>query len=181
METSPVAISTNRFFLRTLTPDDVSDRYVSWFGDGYVGQYISAATLKPSLNSLKQYVRERSGRDDVIFLGIFEKKSGFHIGNVKYDPLNSGLRYAIMGMLIGEPNWRGKGVAAEVLLASAEWLWQYRNIRQVILGVNCDNIAAIKAYSKVGFIEEPTEFILPPLNGNITMVWRLKQARIKNC
>jgi len=112
-----------------------------------------------------------------IFLGIFEKKSGFHIGNVKYDPLNSGLRYAIIGMLIGEPSWRGKVVAAEVLLASGDWLRQYRNIRQVLLGVSCDNIAAIKAYNKVGFVEESTEFIPPPLNGNITMVWNLTKHK----
>jgi ribosomal-protein-alanine N-acetyltransferase len=174
METALVVISTNRFSLRTLAPDDVSNRYVSWFGDYEVGQYISAAAFKPSLNSLQKYVRERSGRDNVIFLGIFEKKSGLHIGNIKYEPMNSALRYAVMGVLVGEPGWRGKGVAAEVLLASAEWLWQHRNIRQIILGVSCDNIAAIKAYSKVGFIEEPTKFVPPPLKGNMTMVWHLK-------
>ncbi len=65
METPLVVISTNRFFLRTFSPDDVSDNYVSWFDDEKVEQYISAADSKPSLNSLQQYVRQRSGRDDV--------------------------------------------------------------------------------------------------------------------
>jgi RimJ/RimL family protein N-acetyltransferase len=109
-------------------------------------------------------------------LGIFDKITNLHIGNIKYEPVNSKLRYAIMGILIGEAEWRGKGVASEVLLASAKWLWNNRNIQQIILGVSHSNLAAIRAYRKVGFVNQATEYIPTISRDNMTMVWILNSA-----
>ena len=111
----PVKIITNRFVLRPLRLDDVSDHYVSWLSDHATSQYINAAAAKPNLVHLRQYVLERSDLEDMMFLGIFDKITELHIGNIKYEPVNSELGYTIMGILIGEPDWRGKGVAAEVI------------------------------------------------------------------
>lgn len=169
----PTQLLTNRFILKPLSVGDVSDSYVSWLRDQTAQQYISAAASQPDITVLRRYVAERSGREDVVFLGIFEKITGLHIGNIKYEPVNSKSGYAIMGILIGAPDWRGKGVAAEVLSASAEWLRQHRNIRQIVLGVSRSNILAIRAYSKVGFIEEATEFISNVSPDSLTMVWHL--------
>ncbi|WP_294261468.1 GNAT family N-acetyltransferase [Propionivibrio sp.] len=166
-------ILTDRFVLRPLDVGDVTDRYAGWLGDQATSQYISATASKPDLADLREYVVQRSGREDVLFLGIFEKRSGLHVGNIKFEPLSSELGYATMGILIGESDWRGKGVAAEVLMGSAEWLRQHRNIRQIVLGVSCANTAAICAYKKVGFVEETTEFIPSPLPQTMTMVWHL--------
>lgn len=170
---APGEILTHRFVLRPLNVDDVSDRYVGWLRDQAAQQYISAAASRPDLVALRRYVAERSGRENVVFLGIFEKLNGLHVGNIKYEPIDSELGYAIMGILIGEPHWRGKGTAAEVLAASAEWLRQHRNIRQIALGVSRANTAAIHAYKRVGFVEEPTAFIQTVSPEHLTMVWRL--------
>lgn len=159
--------------LRPLDMDDVSERYLGWLKDQAAQQYISAAVSQTDLTALQLYVAERSGREDVVFLGIFEKITGLHIGNIKYEPVNSELGYAIVGILIGAPDWRGRGVAAEVLLASAEWLRQHRKIRQIVLGVSRTNTAAIHAYKKVGFVEEATEFIPIVSPEGLTMVWHL--------
>lgn len=166
-------IFTNRFVLRPLNVGDVTDRYIGWLKDQAAQQYINAAVLQPDITWLRQYVLERSGRDDVVFLGIFKKENRLHIGNIKYEPVNSELGYAIMGLFIGETDWRGRGVATEVILASAEWLRLHRNIKQILLGVNRTNTAAILAYQKVGFVAEPTKFaqVLPP--EYMTMVWHL--------
>ena len=170
-------IVTNRFLLRPLDVKDVSDRYVAWLGDPVIGQYISSAANRPTLADLKQYVLQRVFRDDVVFLGIFEKESGLHIGNIKFEPVNSELGYTIMGILIGDSNWRGKGVAAEVLIASADWLRRHRNINQIALGVSRSNVRAIAAYRKVGFVEHTTDLIPDVLAEGITMIWHLKTTR----
>lgn len=171
--TAPVEIATARFLLRPLTEHDVTERYLGWLRDAESRKFIIAAARTEGLLDLEQYVRDRSGRDDIFFLGIFEKTNGLHIGNIKYEPVNSVLGYAIMGILIGEPDWRGKGVAAEVLAATAKWLHQHRNIREIALGVDRTNIAAIGAYSKVGFVEESTDFIPDVLPQHMAMVWHL--------
>ena len=168
-------IPTNRFVLRPLRVDDVNERYANWLSDQATSQYITA---KLNLADLRQYVHECSAREDVMFLGIFEKETGLHIGNIKYEPVNTELGYAIMGILIGDPDWRGKGVAAEVLLASAEWLSKCRNIKQIVLGVSRTNIAAIRAYQKVGFIEETSRYIPSVSVENMTMAWHLKALHL---
>ena len=169
----PTEILTDRFVLRPLKVGDVTDRYVGWLMDQPTSQYITAAASKPSLTDLRQYVLDRSARIDVIFLGIFEKNTLLHIGNIKFEPLSSELGYATMGILIGEPGWRGRGVAVEVLLGSVEWLRQYRSIRQIVLCVSRANTAAICAYKKVGFVEEATDFIPLLAPEAVTMVWHL--------
>ena len=169
-----VEITTERFLLRELTEEDVTQRYLGWLSDSESKKFIAAATAVQKLSDLRQYVLERVGRDGILFLGIFEKASGLHIGNIKYEPVDSALGYAIMGMLIGDLAYRGKKVGAEVLNASAGWLKEHRNIRQIVLGVSKDNHAAVKAYEKAGFVVADTPHIQKPMPGAITMVWRLE-------
>ncbi len=166
-------IVTDRFMLRELTADDATERYLNWFDDSDTKKFIVASSSTKNLSDLKQFIIERTGREDILFLGIFKKNSGLHIGNIKYEPVNSHLGYAIMGIMIGDSEFRGKGVASEVLKASAQWLKLYRNINQIVLGVNKDNLGAIRSYEKVGFIVSNTPHI-PKLNAKaITMVWNL--------
>lgn len=168
-----IEITTERFLLRPLTESDVTEKYLNWFGDADARKFITAAASTKGFEDLRVYVRERIGREDILFLGIFGKDTGLHIGNIKFEPVNTELGYAIVGMLIGDPDYRGKGVTAEVLRASARWIKQYRNIKQIALGVNKANIAAIRAYEKVGFVVSKTEFIS---NHPSTMVWDLAKG-----
>lgn len=168
-----VKIATERFLLRSLTEDDITERYLSWLGNVDAKKFITAATKTKNLSDLRRYVRDRIGRDNILFLGIFEKTTWLHIGNIKYEPVNSELGYAIMGILLGDPIYRGKGVTAEILTASAQWLKYHRKIKQVLLGVSKNNLAAIRAYKKVGFVEADTPFIQKSTSEVITMVWDL--------
>lgn len=165
-------IFTNRFILRLLNVDDVTDRYLGWLKDETTSKFISSTNL--NINELREYVLERLNRDDVLFFGIFERITGLHIGNVKYEPVNSKLRYATVGILIGEADWRGKGVVTEVLSESTIWLHQYHNIEQIVLGVSFANLAAIQAYKKAGFIEQTSMHIQNDSPENMTMVLELK-------
>ena len=168
--TEQIEIITDRFLLRPLTESDVTERYLNWLGDADAQKFITAAATTQGLEDLRIYVRERMGREDILFLGIFEKRTGLHIGNIKYEPVKSKLGYAIMGILIGDPEYRGRGVTGEVLDASAQWLKKNRNIQQILLGVDKGNHAAVRAYGKLGFVFSKTEF-LP--NHPSTMVWDL--------
>jgi RimJ/RimL family protein N-acetyltransferase len=165
-------IETARFSLRPLTVADASDRYLSWLRDRDAVKYIVASASTRGLDDLRAFIAARAGRDDVLLLGIFDRESGTHVGNIKYEPVDSVAGYAVMGILIGEPTYRGRGVTGEVLRATAEWLRTHRQIRQVVLGVDTDNHAAIRAYEKVGFVHAATPHIAPS-SGAITMVWDL--------
>ncbi|MCE9619624.1 MAG: GNAT family N-acetyltransferase [Planctomycetes bacterium] len=166
----PIAIETQRFLLRPLTEADATDRYLQWLADENARRFITAASGTNTLETLRHFVRERCGRDDVLFLGIFDRTTGLHIGNIKYEPVDSAKGYAIMGLLIGDAGSRGSGVAGEVLEASAAWLRLHRGIRQIVLGVQKDNVAAIRAYEKAGFKIAVTPHIPNPAGNALTMV-----------
>ncbi len=162
-------IKTQRFILRPLIESDVSERYLSWLSDDSALLFISASGEKISLDYLREYVALRKKRNDVLFLGIFTMDEE-HIGNIKYEPIDSEQKNAVMGILIGEVSWRGKGVAGEVIQASANWLNYNRGISYISLGVDVKNRYAIAAYRKLGFKEKKTPLI-PESNCDIcTMV-----------
>ncbi len=162
-----VEISTHRFTLKSLYLADVTQRYADWLSDSSINQFISS---RLSLEDLQRYVLERTNRDDVLFLGIFNKVDGLHIGNIKYEPINTLQQYAIMGILIGDSEWRGKGVAGEVILASADWLHKNKSINHFVLGVSKTNSAAIRAYQKIGFIEKSSKYLPDQEIENTTMI-----------
>ena len=161
---------TERFYLNELIEGDATERYLGWFDDSETKKFITAASSTKNLSDLRQYILERVGREDILFLGIFEKISGLHIGNIKYEPVNTELGYAIMGIMIGDPAYRGKGVGTEVLIVSAQWLKLYRNIKQIVLGVSNKNLGAIRAYEKAGFLISDTPYIPNRSPGAISMV-----------
>lgn len=81
----------------------------------------------------------------MLFLGIFERATQRHIGNIKFEPVDRQAGYAVFGILIGDADFRGKGVVAEVIAASSVWL-KWQGLREIVLGVDMDNEPAIRAY-----------------------------------
>jgi RimJ/RimL family protein N-acetyltransferase len=167
-----VCLETPRFRLRELTLEDVTERYLGWFRDPDAARHIASAGDTRELSDLTAYVAARLNRDDVLFLGIFDRTSGEHIGNLKYEPVNAVEGYAIMGILIGEPAYRGRGAAAEVLAASARWLRDHRDITEVVLGVSTTNERAIRSYQAAGFAIEDSPHMPGPHPEYYTMVLR---------
>ena len=153
---TPVVIETRRFLLRELTVKDVSTRYLSWLDDSAAKKWISTAESTRGLADLREYVRQRVGREDVFFLGIFSKDDNLHVGNIKFEPIHRDEGWAEMGVLIGDSAFRGKRVFPEVLAASSAWLKVNRQIERICLGVDLGNLPAVSAYLNAGFVAEPS-------------------------
>jgi [ribosomal protein S5]-alanine N-acetyltransferase len=173
MHENKISITTDRFKLRELNVDDISLRYLSWLKDPLAEKWILAALETSTYEELKLYVASKSNSDDVAFFGIFCLDTGLHIGNVKYEPINSEEGYAILGILIGDQDYQGKKVAAEVIIASSRWLKLNRNVYMIILEVNPRNINAIKLYKQIGFVEELSPYTFKSIDDAITMVWNI--------
>lgn len=151
-------IESERFLLRPLAVSDITERYASWFEDQDTKKFILSSEKSNSIEKLTAYVSEKTASDNVLFLGIFNKADGQHIGNIKFEPVNFEVGYATMGILIGEVEWRGKKVSGEVLLACAAY-FKSIGFKEMALGVGIDNIPAIKSYEKIGFQKSPGKYI----------------------
>ena len=111
------SIITPRFSLRTLDVTDNIEIYLSWMKDVISNQYISSVRLDYSMEELTDYINKVNLLSSAVLLGIFEKKSNRHIGNIKYSDINSPAGSTKMGIMIGQREFRGQGVGAEVLSA----------------------------------------------------------------
>jgi [ribosomal protein S5]-alanine N-acetyltransferase len=165
-----IEINTKRFLLRSLQVEDVSEKYVGWISDQPQERFILYD--KANLKHLKNYVKGINSKQNVLFLGIYTRHSGEHIGNIKYEPIDIKNSYSIMGILVGEQDWRSRSVALEVIRASANFLKENLGISYIYLGVNKNNFAAVKAFKKVGFMEKTTKYI--PIVENNAMSMELK-------
>lgn len=173
MDASFFPIETSRTVLRPLSARDVSERYLSWLDDPATSKWILAAAATKRLSDLEAYVTEKMRRNDVLFLGIFDKQSGVHIGNIKYEPILPQLQASVIGVLIGDPSYRGKGLFGEVFLPTASWLQQHRNITRIYLGVDENNAMAIRTYEKIGFSRTKVRSDEREVLGNVSMVYLL--------
>lgn len=167
-----VDLRTARFRLRSMDESFVSQQYLDWIH--LASEYVNVKTPddNQTLDDLRAYIAARVDRDDVLFLAIVDVETGRHIGNIKYEPVDVKAGFAVMGILVGDPEFRGKGVAGEVLDASTAWLKTHRGIHTIVLGVSVKNPAAIRAYEKVGFVLEDTPLVVKSHPDQVLMVKR---------
>lgn len=157
-------IETDRFFLRKLNAADATEKYLNWITDEFANKYILNKASFFSLESLVEYIEEKNARDNVLFLGIFTNNN-IHIGNIKYEPINVNAGFAVMGILIGDSEFRGVNAAGEVIKYTASYLKNVYSISKIVLGVERDNFSAIKAYERIGFTIDHSDRYFPVGDG----------------
>jgi RimJ/RimL family protein N-acetyltransferase len=149
-----IKCNTARFSVRTLKPGDVGIAYAEWFEDPVVQRFIAWRPGSDAMRDLREFVADHDARDDSLLLGIFAA-NGLHVANLKYEPIDLERRTAVLGVLIGQSEWRGQGLFSEVFLATSELLRGRFGITTVLLGVDGANAAALAAYQRVGFVPVP--------------------------
>jgi ribosomal-protein-alanine N-acetyltransferase len=152
-----VQLNTDRFILRTMSPKiDNLVSYLSWMKNEESNPFIQGVNKDLTTQDLTNYIEEKNGSGTALLLGIFVKRENIHVGNVKLEPIILKKR-ATIGILIGEENWRGKGVGFEVITRVLEFCFTDLELEFVELGVNKKNLKAINLYSRLGFIESAQE------------------------
>ncbi len=109
------SFDTERFIVRVIDQHhDSLNNYLTWMTDIKSNLFIDGVRSNFTVDELKQYISEKNSSEDSVLLGIYEKISGDHIGNIKLEPIIK-KSMACLGILIGEVNMRGKLVGFEVI------------------------------------------------------------------
>ena len=143
-------LETSRLIIKPLSQTDNIEDYLSWMKDKS-NIFISSVNPNYTNADIYNFICEKNSDPNALLLGIFDKITGKHIGNGKFEPINFDEKYAVFGILIGDVNFRGKGVVVEFIHACFHEILIPMNITKLVLGVNKLNRNAIKAYSKAGF------------------------------
>jgi ribosomal protein S18 acetylase RimI-like enzyme len=67
--------------------------------------------------------------------------------------------YAYLGLMYTDPDFRGLGINGQIIAALKEWA-NSKDLFEIRLTVYNDNISAIRAYEKIGFVKHIIEMRL---------------------
>jgi len=87
---------------------------------------------------------------------IVERSTGRSIGTIGLNHIDSKHRRAEFGILIGETEARGKGLAFDAGGLLLEYAFNKLELQRLYLHVFPDNKSALRLYQKLGFVEEGT-------------------------
>lgn len=139
-------MSTKRLTLRLLRK--ATPRQLVWLRDKDVVKYSEQRHTEHSLSSQLRYVTAFPGH----LWGIYLAESGQHIGNLGA-AIDGPNNVADVGIMIGEKDLWGKGIASEAWSAACNWLLDRDGgrIRKLEAGCMRSNIAMKRIIEKSGF------------------------------
>jgi ribosomal-protein-alanine N-acetyltransferase len=150
-------LETGRILLTPLTESHVSDTYRQWLIDPEINKNLETRFDVPTLHGLRNYVTSMRSSSDSYLFGIISKKTGAHCGNIKLGPINRHHLSASVGLIIGDQNSWGKGIATEAIDLLTGWSFSTLGLRKLTAGSYQGNVGSIRAFEKCGYQIEGTQ------------------------
>lgn len=124
----PISIQSERFIIRTLTPNDISDRWCGWSGDPDIMTPLNMPVRRSSREALMKYVSQQDN-DRTYLIGLFAKAMGQHIGFYQID-VNKLHRSAGFNVVIGDKQYWGKNAVNETRAGILTELFERRGVEK---------------------------------------------------
>jgi RimJ/RimL family protein N-acetyltransferase len=140
--------------LTALSKDDLPT-YHKWFSNTEFLRLLNpyVAMPKTAENELEWYESASKSKDEYVF-GIRTLEENTLLGTCSVFDLNHASRNGEVGIYIGDPeNW-GKGYGSDAMAVLIRFGFMDLNLHRIELHVFSYNARAIKAYEKVGFVQE---------------------------
>ncbi len=132
--------------------DDIDERYVGWFADNIVTQFLEARDL--SVQDCRKFWRDGIQSGEHFMYAICLNGEDRALGTVKIGPINLKHRTSDLVTLIGERSMWGKGIASEAITLGSRIAFEVYGIRKLWGSIYADNIGSIKAYTRGGWVIE---------------------------
>ena len=144
--------------LVNLRAQEMSDleRNWRWINDAETARLVNGRPYAMPRAAQEAWLRERAehplsfGR---VFLAI-ETKAGEHIGNIDITGVSPEDRWGWLGVLIGDPAQRGRGLGSDAIRTVLRFAFDEMNLDLVRLQVWSFNGRALACYRRLGFVEE---------------------------
>ena len=150
----PVRLQTKRFLLRSMTPNDPLERWISWLKDPEVMGPLNTPVRALAADQVRSYIASGDHYKRYL-IGIFDLATQVQIGffRLEVEPFH---RRAIFNVVIGEKSWWGKGVVNETREALLDEFFNNRGIEKVVGMPFARNFPAIFNYKAQGWRHEGT-------------------------
>ena len=142
--------------LRKLSVEDASAEYLSWLNDYEVVKFTESRHMIHTMESLKDFILHVNNNYDYFF-AIIDIQSGKHIGNIKISNIHPIYKYADIGLIIGEKDFWGKGIATEAIQLCVDFAFKQLKLHRLYAGIYDVNVGSVKAFERAGFVREGCE------------------------
>lgn len=138
-----------------LSPKGVSEeevqKYTEWMNDfevtDYTGRSSELATLYGEREFLEKSAKDMNNRN----FNIVDLKSEKLIGTIGLEHFSCVERNAVLGIFIGDKDYRNNGYGTEAIKLLLEYGFKYLNLHSIRLSLLSVNERAHKCYLKCGF------------------------------
>jgi RimJ/RimL family protein N-acetyltransferase len=144
-----VRIDSSDYLIRTLTPDDASERWAAWMADPEVAYMLNVKPRGMTRSEIAAYIKTFDQRSDLLW-GIFAKRTGQHIG---FFTVNADFAHkqGIVNLLIGEREFRNHGVLSTIRAQFAEYFFEALGLKTMMATALARNEIIINTLLKGGW------------------------------
>jgi RimJ/RimL family protein N-acetyltransferase len=150
----PISLDCGKWLVRTVTADDASERWAAWMADPEASHMLNAPPKVMKINDLVAYIKSFDQKSRVL-LGIFEKVSGKLLGFLRVD-IDHAHGHYLVSMLIGEPDYRNKGVTNEITVPFRDYFFETLGMKKMLATALSHNRPIIHYLLKSGWTQDRT-------------------------
>ena len=145
-----------KIFLRPLLEEDVIEKYLSWFKDPEVTNFLEVDGNSLTKQKVIDYIEEGKKTKTYYMYAVCLTENKKQIGNIKVGPINHKHGLSDLVVVIGDKKYWGKGLASEAIKKGMEIAFKEYNIRKLSGSIHSGNAGSIKAYTNAGWFIEGT-------------------------
>jgi [ribosomal protein S5]-alanine N-acetyltransferase len=137
--------------------DEAADApYFRWLDDLELDRYSGRSRFSNTIQRHKKYLESARGDGSLLLLGIYERGSEKHVGNISLKEIDRFNRRGWLGYMIGDRESQGKGYATEAVRMFVYYLFLKMNMVRVYTTVATEHAASIKVLERAGLEREGT-------------------------
>lgn len=149
---SPI-IKTQNYTIRPFKQEDALLWQV-WDVDSEIQAYMpEPCNESQDIQKQYDYIKE-CGDDEQGYYWSIETHNGVTIGTASLTEINSYHKVAEIGIVLGDKNYWGKGVATEVISELTKYAFENLSIEYISANAEEQNISMQKVFEKVGFTKD---------------------------
>lgn len=133
------------------TSDEEVEKYTEWMNDFQVTDFTGKSCQITTLLKEKEYLENSAKNIEHRSFNIIELNSNKLIGTIGLEHFNWIERSAVLGIFIGDSDFRSNGYGTESINLLLEYGFKYLNLHSIRLDLLSINERAHKCYLKCGF------------------------------
>ena len=143
-------IQTQNYIIRPFKKEDAL-LWQTWDIDPQIQAHMPEPLNEPQdIQGQYEYIKECE-QDETGYYWSIDIKDGATIGTISLTEINPHHKVAEIGIVIGDTNYWGKGVATEVISELITYVFSNLHIEYISAEVEEANISMQKVFEKVGF------------------------------